>query len=122
MNAWVVHRNKDTFGPDADTYNPDRWLKQPHESNDAFADRFNTMRRCDLTFGYGERVCLGRNISMIEIYKVIPSLLLRFEVQLAESERAWTTWNRWFVFQKDLYCTLQKRQEGGGREKAALGE
>ena len=119
MNAWVVHRNKAIFGLDADMYNPDRWLKQPHESDEAFTDRFNSMRRCDLTFGYGERVCLGRNISMIEIYKVIPSLLLRFEVQLAEPERVWTTCNRWFVFQKDLYCTLQKRQEGG-RANATL--
>ena len=121
MNAWVIHRNKSIFGPDADTYNPDRWLRQPHESAEAFADRFNTMRRCDLTFGQGERVCLGRNISMIEIYKVIPSLLLTFDVQLADPERVWTTWNRWFVFQKDLYCTLQKRQEGR-REKATLVE
>ena len=119
MNAWVVHRNKALFGPDADIYKPDRWLKQPHESDETFRDRFNAMRRCDLTFGYGERVCLGRNISMIEIYKVIPSLLLMFDVQLAEPQKVWTTWNRWFVFQKNLYCTLQKRREGG-RENATL--
>ena len=119
MNAWVLHRNKTIFGPDADTYNPDRWLKQPHESDEAFTERFNNMRRCDLTFGYGERVCLGRNISMIEIYKVIPSLLLRFDVQLAEPERVWTTRNRWFVFQKDLHCTLQRRKEGGMKKGAA---
>lgn len=24
---WVVHKNKDVFGPDADSFNPDRWLK-----------------------------------------------------------------------------------------------
>ena len=26
MNAWVIHRNKDVFGHDADSWNPDRWL------------------------------------------------------------------------------------------------
>jgi cytochrome P450 len=26
MNAWVVHRDEETFGPDADSWQPDRWL------------------------------------------------------------------------------------------------
>jgi hypothetical protein len=26
-NAWVLHRNKDVFGQDAEFWNPDRWLK-----------------------------------------------------------------------------------------------
>jgi cytochrome P450 len=26
MNAWVVHRDREVFGEDAETWNPDRWL------------------------------------------------------------------------------------------------
>ncbi len=111
MNAWVVHKNKAVFGADAGVYNPDRWLRQKHESEEAFDERFNTMRRHDMTFGYGDRGCLGKNISLMEIYKVFPSVLLQFDVQLADPEKEWTTWNRFFVFQKDLWCTLQKREK-----------
>jgi cytochrome P450 len=27
VNAWVLHRNKDVFGQDAEFWNPDRWVK-----------------------------------------------------------------------------------------------
>ena len=26
MNPWLIHRNLDCFGPDAETYKPERWL------------------------------------------------------------------------------------------------
>ena len=109
INAWVIHRDQAIFGADAAEYNPNRWLRGPEESESTFQDRYHNMRRHDFTFGQGTRTCLGKNISLIEIYKVIPSLLLRFDVQLAEPEREWQTQNSWFVFQTDLNCTLKKR-------------
>lgn len=36
---------------------------------------FNTMQ-----FEAGHRSCLGKNISLLEIYKVVPTLLRRFNV------------------------------------------
>ena len=27
VNGWVLHRHKDTFGQDADSYRPERWLE-----------------------------------------------------------------------------------------------
>jgi cytochrome P450 len=27
VNAWVLHRNQDVFGHDAEIWNPERWLK-----------------------------------------------------------------------------------------------
>ena len=26
VNPWLIHRNQDCFGVDAETYNPERWL------------------------------------------------------------------------------------------------
>ena len=112
MNAYVVHRNKDVFGVDADHYNPNRWLQGKNESNSAFQARYNNMRRHDFTFGAGTRTCIGKNISLIEIYKVIPSLLLEFDIQLAEPHKEWHTKNSFFVFQTGLDCTLKKRRRG----------
>ena len=31
MNPWVIHRDKDVFGPDAAEWNPDRWLADDKE-------------------------------------------------------------------------------------------
>ncbi len=109
INAWVVHRNKAVFGADANTYNPSRWLQGENESEAIFQERYNNMRRHDFTFGQGTRTCLGKNISLIEIYKVIPSLLLRFEIRLTDPSKEWTLSNSFFVFQTGLDCTLKKR-------------
>lgn len=42
MNGWVVHRHKETFGEDADVWNPDRWLCEDK-------DRLKNMERSLLT-------------------------------------------------------------------------
>ena len=40
-----------------------------------------TVRLFDpVQFGAGHRSCLGKNISLLEIYKVVPTLLRRFDV------------------------------------------
>ena len=72
-SPWVIHRRTDIFGPDADVYNPDRWLT-------ASPDQLKVMDGMMLQFGAGSRTCIGKNISLMEIYKIIPSFLRRFEV------------------------------------------
>ena len=74
-SAWVIHRREEIFGPDVDTYNPDRWLTAP-------ADQLKVMEGNMLQFGAGSRTCIGKNISLMEIYKIVPSFLRRFEVSL----------------------------------------
>lgn len=32
VNGWVLHRDKATFGEDADVYRPERWLGDPEEA------------------------------------------------------------------------------------------
>jgi cytochrome P450 len=34
------------------------------------------------SFGAGTRSCIGKNISLLEMYKLVPALLHRFEVSL----------------------------------------
>jgi cytochrome P450 len=79
VNAWVVHRREDVFGADVETYRPERWLKE--ENNVA------EMNRTLSHFGHGKFMCIGKNISLLEIYKVIPSLLRAFEFELDKPER-----------------------------------
>ena len=71
-NAWAVHRDKDTFGEDSDTYRPERWL----------VDRKTAykMERAMFHFGAGNHLCLGQNIAWMEIYKLVPSMIRTYEV------------------------------------------
>lgn len=73
MSAWVTHRDLETFGADADSWRPERWI-DPDE---------HTTRRMEnalLTFGAGNRSCIGKHISYLEVFKMVPSLLRRFDV------------------------------------------
>lgn len=73
-SAWVIHRRPDIFGADVDSYRPERWLE-------ADKDRLKEMNANMLQFGAGARTCIGKNISLLELYKLIPSFLRRFEVR-----------------------------------------
>ena len=71
--VWHAHRDPAVFGKDADEFRPDRWLEADHQ-------RKILMERSVLGFGAGKRACLGRHIAELEMKKVIPRLLLEFDV------------------------------------------
>jgi cytochrome P450 len=72
-NAWVLHRNKATFGSDVDLYRPERWLVDDKA-------KVRQMDNAMFQFGAGHHTCIGKNISLLEIYKLVPSLLKTFTV------------------------------------------
>jgi cytochrome P450 len=74
-NAWVIHRREEIFGADVDVYRPERWLE-------ADGEQLKKMNATMFQFGAGSRTCIGKNISLMEIYKLVPSFLRRFEVSL----------------------------------------
>lgn len=76
-NAWVLHRREEVFGEGVDEYRPERWLEGEGEGE---AERVKRMRAALFTFGAGPRTCIGRNVSLLEMYKLVPTFLRRFEV------------------------------------------
>lgn len=79
-NPWIIHRHS-LFGKDVDSFVPERWLQADGESRTEFQARKQQMFRATFTFGAGPRTCIGKNISLLEIYKLIPSLLLTYQVR-----------------------------------------
>jgi len=101
-NAWVLHRRPEVFGADADTFRPERWLE-------AKPDRLREMKATMFQFGAGARTCIGKNISLLEIYKLVPTFLRNFEVELEKPNAEWKTHNAWFVRQLDFNTVFKKR-------------
>ncbi len=108
INAWVLNRHA-VFGSDPDEYIPERWLQQTNESAEDYKERVRVMKHADLTFGGGSRSCTGKYISLLEIYKVIPTLFLEFDIGLVDEASEWSTMNRWAVRQEDIGCWLRRK-------------
>jgi cytochrome P450 len=70
MPQWCIGRSKSIWGEDADVFRPERWLQQESESADQFTERLESWRKNDITWGKGDVTCVGKNIAMMEIYKV----------------------------------------------------
>ncbi|KAJ6149758.1 hypothetical protein N7471_000957 [Penicillium samsonianum] len=109
-NPWIIHRHR-VFGEDVESFVPERWLKMDTESESNFQDRKQKMLRATFTFGAGPRTCIGKNISLLEIYKLIPSLLLRYKIELNDPSAEWETVNAWFVRQKNMDVRLRHNSE-----------
>ncbi|KAK8199087.1 pisatin demethylase [Phyllosticta capitalensis] len=102
-NGWVIHRRPEIFGDDVDSYRPERWLE-------ASSDRLRDMKASMFQFGGGSRTCLGKNISLLEMYKLIPSFLRRFEVELEDPSKPWKCENHWFVRQVEFNAKFKPRK------------
>ncbi|KAK8087398.1 hypothetical protein PG994_002372 [Apiospora phragmitis] len=77
-HAVVVQQlDTDAFGPDAAEFRPARWL----EGGEARAAR---MEACMYTFGMGPRGCLGKELALMELHKLVPEVLRRFGVEVLE--------------------------------------
>lgn len=91
-SAWIIHRRPEIWGDDVEVYRPERWLLEDDEEQrqtpmtaeerGARERHVREMNGMMFQFGMGSRTCIGKNISLLEIYKVVPSLLRRFEVSL----------------------------------------
>ncbi|KAF2455785.1 cytochrome P450 [Lineolata rhizophorae] len=103
INTWVAHSNKHVFGEDAEVFRPERWLESE--------ERTARMERYHLAFGHGSRTCIGKNISLMEISKLIPQLVRTFDFALANSGEKLETDNVWFVKQKNFYCKVAVRSK-----------
>lgn len=102
INSWVAHSNEDIF-PDARAFLPERWI-------DSSKKALSEMERYFMSFGMGARACIGRNISLLEMNKVVPELLRRYDFKMADPQvERLDSLNRWFVKQHNLKVRVSKR-------------
>lgn len=79
-HAVVVQQDADAFGPEpVDEFRPERWLESE--------ERSARMEAVMFTFGMGPRVCLGKELALMEMHKLVPEVFRRFDVEVVEEGR-----------------------------------
>ncbi|PKK53600.1 hypothetical protein CI102_1839 [Trichoderma harzianum] len=74
-NAWVIHRMPEVWGADFEEFRPERWLERESSGE---------LKRFFFAFGGGTRTCIGKNISWLEIGKLVATLVMRYDFQLVD--------------------------------------
>jgi cytochrome P450 len=110
LNPYVIGRNKGVWGEDADEFRPERWLKGNGEAEEEYRARLQRMNAAELAFGGGSRICIGRNLALVETYKIVATLVNRYDIELAHPEREWQVFCRWFMRQKGLETKISLRK------------
>lgn len=102
INPWVVARDKEAYGEDSEEFRPERWLT-------ASEQQLKAMEKNNLAFGAGARTCIGKNISLLEMSKLVPQVLRRFDFELTHPDREWVLHDYWFVTQTGLDFKIKAR-------------
>lgn len=64
--AYVMQRNEELYGNDANEFRPERWLEDEKRSN--------LLDSVQFTFGMGPRICFGKDIAYMEMFKLLPEV------------------------------------------------
>ena len=72
-SAWALHRNESVFVPEPESFRPERWLEGSPKQR-------TLMGRSLFSFGAGSRTCIGKNISLLGMQKLVPAILRTFKV------------------------------------------
>ncbi|KAL4861764.1 hypothetical protein BDV12DRAFT_203700 [Aspergillus spectabilis] len=100
VNLWVIHRNPDLFGPDSDSFNPERWLHK---------DRAKTMDYFLVHWGAGYNQCPGRNLAHFEINKLVATLVRDYEFERIDPKKEWCFQNHFITTPSDWPCRVRRR-------------
>ncbi|KAI1339343.1 cytochrome P450 [Xylariaceae sp. FL0016] len=124
FNAFVLHRNKDFWGHDAEDFRPERWLRDEKggESEAEYKQRLTRMNNHDLSFGGGNRKCLGQHLGLMQVYKTVATLIGLYEFELVHPEKDWTIKTSIFRRQSGIELKLRKRPGMEIREDVGLDE
>lgn len=106
VNPWVVHYKESIFGAKPYEFRPERWLQGEQEEIGAYEARIKKMKDADLSFGGGNRICIGRPLALVEVYKVVATVFGRYKIELEDPSKEWDLHKQWFVWPHDIKVKL----------------
>ncbi|RGP66706.1 hypothetical protein FSPOR_6446 [Fusarium sporotrichioides] len=102
VNAWALHYNSKVFD-NPESFSPERWLSESEETG------LQAFSGLNFAFGSGSRVCIGKNVSLLEMHKLIPQVVRNYDIHFDGQQKSWTTDSGWFVW--PLYqCRIARRK------------
>ncbi|KAJ6475954.1 cytochrome P450 [Mycena vitilis] len=72
-NSWAIFNEEETYGPHTDQFIPERWLTKDGYIN-------TEMRDSSAAFGFGRRICPGRDMAQWSIWITVASILATFNI------------------------------------------
>ena len=81
LSPWAINTATALWGPDADKFNPDRWMG-PGKANSGGAESNYAF----LTFLHGPRSCIGQAFAKAEFACLLAAVVGRFEIKNADED------------------------------------
>lgn len=119
-NVWVLHYDPQIYGPDSYSFRPERWLEDDGSKalkESMFFPVSVSLFPCSWEiqtnllasqFGAGSRTCIGKNISLLEMSKVIPQIVREFDLEFEHPDQSWEVFCSWFVW-PEYKCRVHHR-------------
>ncbi|KAJ7897649.1 cytochrome P450 [Mycena olivaceomarginata] len=79
-NAWAILHDETTYGPRTDEFIPERWLTEDGKIN-------TEMRDASPAFGFGRRICPGRDMAQWSVWISVASILATFDISKSVDEK-----------------------------------
>lgn len=88
INAQAANHSEEHFGPDAKTFNPERWLIDPSSSSPASSgpEEKPSQGIQHFSFGAGSRACSGQHIASRLLYTALLRILSCYKIVASDSE------------------------------------
>ena len=103
-------RDRNVYGPDADAFRPERWLRRYGEDAEAYAERLRKMDELNtFVWGGGNRTCLGRFLATTSLYKVTAILFSRYDISLEDPTKEWVLRRHWMVYNDKIKVKIGRR-------------
>ncbi|KXH40984.1 hypothetical protein CNYM01_05460 [Colletotrichum nymphaeae SA-01] len=97
------NRDQEIWGSDANEFRPGRWLENE--------DKTRYFDRSTMTFGgSGPRMCIGRNIALVELHKFVAQFVHVFDFKLVNTDTPWRIKAYWFAYQSEVFMNISRRK------------
>ncbi|KAF1986415.1 cytochrome P450 [Aulographum hederae CBS 113979] len=115
LNFYGMMRDKAIFGEDVDSYRPERWFVKAGEHVES--ERLKDMERTlSCVFSAGRFTCLGKDLAIIQVNKVIVELLRRFDLSLIDPLNPWESYSYGIFLQRHLWLRVTEREDAISRD------
>ncbi|KAF8610407.1 cytochrome P450 [Ceratobasidium sp. AG-I] len=85
IGIYGINRDQDIWGPDAEQFNPERWLN----GNASLAEGTPGIYSHMMTFLAGPSACIGFKFAVLEIKVLLARLVTRFKFERTDKEFVW---------------------------------